>query len=112
MRIEFTTRDHGPKNLLAEAEIFFDSEDGILRGTKLTGFTLWRTDKGEPQLTMPARSWGDGGERKFFDLLRSGDGGVEDLRACKASIVAAWKAGGGKRVTFVKGVAVPVEEEL
>lgn len=92
MRIEFITRAEGPKNLLAEAEIHFEASDGFLRGTKLVGFTLWRTEKDAPTVTVPARTWGNGGERQFFDLLRAGDGGIEDLRATKRAIVAAWVA--------------------
>ena len=86
MRIEFIDRENGPRNLISEAEIFFDAEDGLLAGLKLTGFTLWRTEKGEPSVTVPARSWGEGGERRFFDLLRAGDGGVEALRRLKAAL--------------------------
>lgn len=86
MRVEFINRENGPRNLISEAEIFFDAEDGLLAGLKLTGFTLWRTEKGDPSVTMPARSWGEGSERKFFDLLRAGDGGVEALRRLKAAL--------------------------
>jgi hypothetical protein len=86
MRIEFMDRENGPRNLISEAEIFFDAEDGLLAGLKLVGFTLWRTETGEPSVTVPARSWGEGGERKFFDLLRAGDGGVEALRRLKTAL--------------------------
>ena len=86
MRIEFIDRENGPKNLISEAEIFFDAEDGLLAGLKLTGFTLWRTEKGDPSVTFPARSWGEASERKFWDLLRAGDGGVEALRRLKAAM--------------------------
>jgi len=70
----------------ARAVALFEPEDGILAGTKLVGFSIWRTEKGETTVTMPSRSWGGPGEKKFFDLLRSGDGGGEALRRLKAAI--------------------------
>ena len=55
MRIEFIDKDNGPKNLIGEAEILFEPEDGILAGTKLVGISLWRTEKGETRLGRPGR---------------------------------------------------------
>ena len=86
MRIEFIDKENGPKNLLGEAEILFESEDGLLAGLKLVGFSIWRTEKGETSVTVPSRPWGGPGEKKFFDLLRSGDGGGEALRRLKMAI--------------------------
>jgi hypothetical protein len=86
MRIEFIDRENGPKSLVGEAEILFDSEDNLLAGLRLVGFSLWRNESGETIVTMPSRSWGDPGGRKFFDLLRAGDGGVEALRRLKSAI--------------------------
>lgn len=86
MRIEFIDRENGPKNLVCEAELFFDGDDGLLAGLKLVGFTLWRAEDGGTIVTMPARSWGEAGGRKFFDLLRGGDGGGDALRRLKAAI--------------------------
>lgn len=86
MRIEFIDKENGPKNLIGEAEILFESEDGLLAGLKLVGFSLWRTEKGEPSVTMPSRSWGEPGDRKFFDLLRAADGGVDAVRRLKVAM--------------------------
>lgn len=86
MRIEFIDRENGPKNLVCEAEILFDLEDNLLAGLRLVGFTLWRNDGGEVSVTMPSRSWGDPGGKKFFDLLRAGDGGSDAVRKLKAAI--------------------------
>lgn len=86
MRIEFVEKENGPQNLLGEAEIHFGEEDGLLAGVKLVGFSLWRSDKGETSVTVPSRSWGGPGERKFFDYVRAGEGGVEAVRRLKASI--------------------------
>ena len=86
MRIEFIDRENGPKNLVCEAEILFESEDGLLAGLRLVGFTLWRNEAGDTSVTMPSRAWGDPGGRKFYDLLRAGDGGVEASRRLKSTI--------------------------
>ncbi len=85
MRIEFIDRENGPKNLISDAELHFDIEDGLLAGLKLVGFSLWRNEAGDPGVTVPGRSWGDPGERKFFDLLRAGDGGGDAVRKLKAA---------------------------
>ena len=90
LRIEFIHRENGPKNLLCEAEIHFD--EGILKGCKLVGFTLWTTDGGrhsagpEVSVTMPSRAWGQAGERKFFDLLRPSED-PQAIRDLKAQII-------------------------
>jgi hypothetical protein len=86
MRIEFNNRENGPKNLVAEAEIVFEAEDGLLAGLKLVGFSLWRNETGEPGVTLPSRAFGDPGGRKFFDLLRAGDGGGDAVRRLKTAI--------------------------
>lgn len=86
MRIEFVDRNNGPKNLISEAEIHFESEDGLLAGLKLVGFSLWRNEGGEVGVTVPGRSWGDPGERKHFDLVRAGDGGSDAVRKLKTAI--------------------------
>jgi hypothetical protein len=86
MRIEFIDRGNGPQNLISEAEIFFEAEDGLLAGLKLVGFSLWRTEKGDPGVTLPARSWGEASERKFWDLLRVGDGGAEAVKRLKTAL--------------------------
>lgn len=86
MRIEFIDRENGPRNLIGEAEIFFEAEDGLLAGLKLIGFNLWRNEKGEATVTMPARSWGEGAEKKFFDLLRAGDGGSDAVKRLKVAV--------------------------
>ena len=86
MRIEFMDRENGPQNLIGEAEILFESEDGLLAGLKLVGFSLWRSEKGEPSVTVPSRAWGGPGERKFFDYIRAGEGGAEAVKRFKASI--------------------------
>jgi hypothetical protein len=86
MRIEFIEKETGPKNLIAEAELLFENEDGFLAGLKLVGFSVWRTEKGETTVTFPSRSWGGPGEKKFFDLLRAGEGGTDAVKRFKIAI--------------------------
>jgi len=95
MRIEFIDRENGPRNLISEAEIHFDGDDGLLAGLKLVGFSVWRKEDGTPAVTVPGRSWGEPGEKKFFDLLRAGDGGGDAVRKLKAAICAQHRLRGG-----------------
>jgi hypothetical protein len=85
MRVQFVTRDNGPERLLSEAEVVF--EDGPLAGTKLVGFSIWRGQEGEAFVTFPARSFGAGGERRFFDLLRAVDADGETIKRVKTWIL-------------------------
>jgi hypothetical protein len=85
MQVQFVARENGPERLVCEAEVIF--EDGPLAGTKLVGFSLWRSAEGEVYVTFPSRSFGAGGERRFFDYLRSVDGTAEAIKAVKAWIL-------------------------
>lgn len=60
-----------PVGKLAEAELHFDIEDGVLAGLKLIGFGIWerRTGSGR-NVTFPARQYSVNGERRSFALLR------------------------------------------
>jgi hypothetical protein len=85
MRVQFVTRDNGPERLLSEAEVVFG--DGPLAGTKLVGFSVWRGQDGEAFVTFPARSFGAGGERRFFDLLRAVDADGETIKRVRTWIL-------------------------
>ena len=93
VQVQFVARANGPERLVCEAEIHFEemTGDGVLCGLKLVGFSLWQSD-GKVSVTLPSRTWGEPGERKFFDLLRAGDGGAEAVKALKAAIIAAYDA--------------------
>ena len=71
MRVVFVERSKGPQRLVCEAEVVFEAEAGPLAGMKLVGFSLWRTSEGDVFVSLPARPFNAGGERRFFDLLRS-----------------------------------------
>jgi hypothetical protein len=85
MQVQFVARENGPEKLETEAEIHF--EEGPLSGTKLVGFCLWRRADGELYVTFPARAFGAGAERRFFDFLRSIDGTSEAIKRVKAWIL-------------------------
>ena len=61
MRVHFTEREPGPERLVCEAEIHF--EEGPIDGTRLVGFSLWRSPEGEVYVTFSSRAFGAGAER-------------------------------------------------
>jgi hypothetical protein len=85
MQVQFVARENGPERLVSEAEVIF--EDGPLAGTKLVGFSLWKSAEGEVYVTFPSRAFGAGSERRYFDYLRSVDGTAESIKAVKAWIL-------------------------
>jgi hypothetical protein len=89
MRIQFVRRENGPERLVCEAEIVFDA--GPLLGLKLVGFSLWNGADGEIHVTFPSRASGAGGERRYFDYLRSVEGNVADPRRVKAWLIEEWR---------------------
>jgi hypothetical protein len=91
MRVQFVQRESGPERLVCEAELIFDDE-GPLAGMKLVGFSLWRGADGEVHVTFPARAFGAGNDRKFFDYLRAVDGTLVDARRVKAWILEEYRA--------------------
>jgi hypothetical protein len=86
MRVQFVDRENGPERLVCEAEVLFD-EPGPFTGMKLVGFSLWRSAEGEVYVTFPSRAFGVGGERRFFDYLRSTEGQAADAKRVKAWIL-------------------------
>ena len=90
MRVQFVEKTNGPERLLCEGEIVFD-EDGPLAGMKLVGFSVWRGQEGDAFVTFPARSFGAGGERRFFDLLRAVEPGSVEPKRVKDWILTEWR---------------------
>ena len=88
MQVHFVARDNGPERLVCEAEIHF--EEGPLAGAKLVGFCLWRSADGEVYVTFPARAFGVGSERRYFDYLRAVEGDGETVKRVKAWILDAY----------------------
>jgi hypothetical protein len=90
MRVQFVEKENGPERLLCDGELIFD-EDGPLAGMKLIGFAVWRGQEGDAFVTFPSRSYGAGGERRFFELLRSIDPTSGDQKRVKDWILSEWK---------------------
>jgi hypothetical protein len=59
-----------PAGKLADAELHFDSADGVLESLKLIGFAIWERRGGGRNVTFPARQYSLNGERRSFALLR------------------------------------------
>lgn len=87
-KVLFVEREGGPERLACEAEVVFGEECGPLAGMKLVGFSLWKSPEGEVYVTFPSRAFGQGGERRFFDYLRSVEGTPAAGKAVKAWILA------------------------
>ena len=91
MRVQFVERESRPERLVCEAEIHF--EEGELAGTRLVGFSLWRSPEGEILVTFPSRALGGGSERRYFDYLRAVDGDAETIKRVKGWILEEyWRA--------------------
>jgi hypothetical protein len=86
MQIVFVKRTTGPERLVCDAEIVF-GDSGPLAGLKLVGFNLWRTADGDVSVTLPARAFGAGSDRRFFDYLRANDGDAAAVKRLKAWIL-------------------------
>lgn len=72
MRVVFSRPKVATPNLLAEAEIVFEEySDGRwpLVGLKLVGFQVRKGDRGN-FVTFPARAFGAGRERHYFEYVR------------------------------------------
>jgi hypothetical protein len=92
MRVQFVERESGPERLVCEAELIFDEAEEPLTGMKLVGFSLWRSPEGEVFVTFPSRAFGAGGERRYFDYLRSVEGGAAEGKRVKAWILEEFQA--------------------
>jgi len=87
LKINFVKRENGPESLRAEAEVILPAP---LDGLKLVGFSVWSNANGELNVTFPARAFGAGSDRKFFDFLRYVDN-VDAAKAFKTRILEAYK---------------------
>lgn len=70
MRVEFVVKEN-QEDVVADAEVYFDA-DGPFHGLKLVGITLRRGERGL-YVTLPARAFGAGNDRRYFDFVRSAD---------------------------------------
>jgi hypothetical protein len=69
--VKFVPNDKGaPAGKLADAEIHFGPDAGLLAGLRLVGFAVWERRGGARNVVMPARQYTINGERRSFALLR------------------------------------------
>jgi hypothetical protein len=92
MRVQFVEREKGPERLVCEAEVVFEDSEAPFAGMKLVGFSIWRSVEGEMFVTFPSRSSGIGSERRYFDYLRSVEGGAAEGKRVKAWILEEFEA--------------------
>jgi hypothetical protein len=84
VRIIPNTSGH-PQGKLADAEVVFGAGTGPLEGLRLLGFGVWERRGGGRNVTFPARSFSQGGERRSYALLRpvNGEANAQDpIRQC------------------------------
>jgi len=94
MQVVFVEKSSGPERLVCDAEVVFEAEAGPLAGMKLVGFSLWRSSEGDVFVSLPARPFGAGGERRYFDMLRSVEGDSADGKRVRAWILEQYQARG------------------
>lgn len=72
MILHFTPNANGnPPGKLADVELHFQEDAGVLAGLKLIGFAVWERRSGSGRnVTFPARQYSVNGERRSFSLLR------------------------------------------
>lgn len=80
MRLTFTKRDNGPRNLLADCEL--EIQDPHMPSVKITGLAVWSGREGGVYVTFPSKKVGE----KYYDYIR-GVGGFEPIKSLKARIV-------------------------
>ena len=70
MTVKIVANDKGmPPGKLADAELIFT--EGTLAGLRLVGFAVWERKNGDGRnVTFPARTYSQGGERRSYALLR------------------------------------------
>ena len=91
-------------NRVAEAELVLEGE---LRGLKLAGFAVRKQGDGTLYVTFPAKAFGIGGQRRYFDFLRTVDGCLDPVKSLKARVLDAYSRLGDAR--RVPGAAITVE---
>jgi hypothetical protein len=69
MTVKILPNDRGePADKLADVELLFD--DGVLRGLRLIGFSIWQRRGKNRTVSFPSRTYFIHGERRVYALLR------------------------------------------
>jgi hypothetical protein len=70
---------NAPSGKLADVEVVFEAKDcKLLAGLSLQGFTVWESRFGGLNVTLPARTYTVGGQKRSYALLRDHDGGSSE----------------------------------
>ena len=89
IRIVERASNANPK-LVAEAEIVFGANAGLMAGMKIVGIALWKSDKADGLfVTLPGKKSSEG---RFFDMVRPAVGGQGLRRAFTDAILKAHTA--------------------
>ncbi len=80
----FIQRQGRSEKLVAEVEIVFGEDTGVLSGMKLVGVCIWTSEKGHVFVTLPAKP-GKGG--RYFDYLRPAQPGNGTAKALKDEVL-------------------------
>jgi len=85
----FIQRQGRSEKLVAEVEIVFDDGAGVLSGMKLIGVCIWKSDKGQLFVTLPAKP---GKAGRYFEYLRPATAGNGAAKAFKEEVLRQWEA--------------------
>jgi len=86
MRIHYVLNNQGgkPEKKLADVEIYFEREDGILAGLKLTGCSVWKGKKGDkPAVMVTSRQYITSSGPRYYEQLCGAD---DDCDAAKRAL--------------------------
>jgi hypothetical protein len=86
MEIKVTLVENGPAGKLADVEVVFGVDDGLMAGLRLLGFAVWEGRSGR-LVTMPARMYSVNGERRSFALLRPAGADASAHEPLRAAIL-------------------------
>jgi DNA-binding cell septation regulator SpoVG len=87
--LNFIQRQGRSEKLVAEVEIVFGEDVVVLFGLTLVGICIWKTDKGQLFVTLPAKAGKNG---RYFDYLRPALAGNGTVKALKEEVLRQWEA--------------------
>jgi hypothetical protein len=97
--LNFIQRQGRSEKLVAEVEIVFGENAGVVSGTKIVGICIWKSDKGHLFVTLPAKP-GKGG--RYFDYLRPATAGNARPKALKREVLRQWEAAQATHASAVR----------
>jgi hypothetical protein len=86
--LSFVQRQGRSERLVAEVEVVFGEDAGLVSGLKLVGLCIWKSEKGHLFVTLPAKA-GKGG--RYFEYLRPATAGNGATKAFKEDVLRQWE---------------------